>query len=1043
MEVNLHSFIPPGNPPKATKKNTKKTAQKTATKKKAFNYDEDFDVDDDDYEDNEDFEQELIRKNKEKQIKIPRDTYNNSTKYDDFDEDDFYSTKKTQKTTQNKKNTQNKKKTAPKYNYYYDDDDDEDENEDEDDLDEIYVNTKKKSASVAKKRPQTSLAKNKKNQTTKKSTSAAKKTTKKKPVYYDDEDEDYEEPIQTKKRPTTSTKPKNTTANKYNQNKNINKKNYNPYNANKKIVSKKPAKKMVEEEEEEEEEKEKESEGGYLSKIKHKLKDNPAANSKLFNLINIDHSKETDNFGKDKNDGHNIGDIITAYTGKKIEIKNQEEAQKAKSKLKDLFATKKKDDDDDDDNEDLIENPNKNDMNALIEKINECNYTGYNYKIKNDDYFEINGKRWETILNSEDAAIKKCEELSARLGNSKFIDPEFGSQPNDGGKLNNYSLYGKEGPSSREPNPALIEWYSIDRISDEAKFFDDGVESNDVVQGGLGDCWFVSALSVIATKDYLLRGEFSKHILDDGIIDEEETVMLSTGVYPPIFHTFRNKGIFCFKFYKNFKWRYVIIDDRLPCQKVYNINQTPTLIYGKCRAPNEFWVPLIEKAYAKMHGSYKSLISGFIDDGLVDLTGLTAKKLFITKDMLSDSKKIDELWKFLKETNSIGFDDEKEQKTQSGKTVTAKIFTRNKSMMGCGVEPKGKAVETEVVIDNHHTGILAGHAYSILDVFEIPKPKGRKRKISRLLRIRNPWGRKEWNGKWSDDSNETQKNGERIEEILNKKYEGTSEKIVLSQEDGTFLMCFSDFRKIFNKLYICVNYKPSFIGIRIHSKWTQIDSGGLPINNTPQEFADFPKNPQYYFTMAKEGKMYINLIQNDGRLTGARYPFSSSVKKAILILFSTKNGKRVENLNSKITMTEIIQNRIINLEINLQKGEYIVMPATMSKGEYADYCLEFFFEDKLKGKSKKGENFNFDRLQNVKIKKLGGENVGKIELVDISLASEISETSENKKQMMYSIFQNCLSNDDNVNYGDTKGGAGAGGVADDDDDDDEDEDYNF
>ena len=79
-------------------------------------------------------------------------------------------------------------------------------------------------------------------------------------------------------------------------------------------------------------------------------------------------------------------------------------------------------------------------MNALIEKINECNYTGYNYKIKKEDYFSNNGKIWETILNSEDAAIKKCEELSAKLGNSKFIDPEFGSQPNDGGQLNNYSL---------------------------------------------------------------------------------------------------------------------------------------------------------------------------------------------------------------------------------------------------------------------------------------------------------------------------------------------------------------------------------------------------------------------------------------------------------------------------------------------------------------------------------------------------------------------------------------------------------------------------
>ena len=77
-------------------------------------------------------------------------------------------------------------------------------------------------------------------------------------------------------------------------------------------------------------------------------------------------------------------------------------------------------------------------------------------------------------------------------------------------------------------------------------------------------------------------------------------------------------------------------------------------------------------------------------------------------------------------------------------------------------------------------------AYSILDVFEISKP---------YLRIRNPWGRKKWNGKWSDDSAETKKNKELIENELNEKYKVTHAKINLSQEDGTFHICFSDFRK--------------------------------------------------------------------------------------------------------------------------------------------------------------------------------------------------------------------------------------------------------
>jgi len=78
--------------------------------------------------------------------------------------------------------------------------------------------------------------------------------------------------------------------------------------------------------------------------------------------------------------------------------------------------------------------------------------------------------------------------------------------------------------------------------------------------------------------------------------------------------------MYVFRFFKNYQWRYVIIDDRLPCYK--RGYGEPELVYGKCRAQNEFWVPLIEKAYAKIHNCYEALISGFIDDGLTDMTAL-------------------------------------------------------------------------------------------------------------------------------------------------------------------------------------------------------------------------------------------------------------------------------------------------------------------------------------------------------------------------------------------------------------------------------------
>ena len=90
----------------------------------------------------------------------------------------------------------------------------------------------------------------------------------------------------------------------------------------------------------------------------------------------------------------------------------------------------------------------------------------------------------------------------------------FGSQEKDNGRGSKKSIFEDNGSSQTLGiNPDYIEWYSIKEINDdEVTFFYDGSESNDVMQGALGDCWFISVLSIIATKDYLLRGKFNKRI---------------------------------------------------------------------------------------------------------------------------------------------------------------------------------------------------------------------------------------------------------------------------------------------------------------------------------------------------------------------------------------------------------------------------------------------------------------------------------------------------------------------------------------------------
>ena len=703
--------------------------------------------------------------------------------------------------------------------------------------------------------------------------------------------------------------------------------------------------------------------------------------------------------------------------------KNKKDLDLTKSAILNLFSTKtlKKVDSDYEDskdenkkgdlhNEEIKEDEDNNDEKSegsfaeLFSKIINLDYQGYNYKIKEKDYFQRTPEEppIHTILNSEDAAIKMCEELMKSLENEiKWEDPDFGPKKNDNNNGSRKAIYGYWGsPENLGVNVDNIQWYGIKEINQDATFFYDGVESNDVLQGALGDCWFISALSVIATKDYLLRGEFNKSILEDGKIDEEEIKMMSEGIYPPIFHSFSSKGIYCFRFYKNFKWRYVLIDDRIPCYAVYNENQTKKPIFAHCRLPNEFWVPLIEKAYAKLHGSYAALVSGCIDDGLVDMTGLVSKKML--KESLVG--KTEELWNLLKERSKLKF--EGEIKTQTGKKVTAKVYTRNKSMIGCSVEHNGKNKESQVSIQGHKVGIIAGHAYSILDVFEIYKSRpNKKRQSSRLLRIRNPWGNYEWNGKWCDNSEEVKKNKEAIEKVLNEKYKDTNEKIDFSKDDGTFLMRYSDFRKIFNNIFFCQNFPPSFIGVRFYDKWTVENSGGLPLHNTEIEFRSFFKNPQYFFELKKPGRVIICLLQNDGRFYEEKFPFQSYVKKVCLIVFKAKNESRINNFDEHVDQTVIAQRREISLELDLKAGKYIAIPSLKDKNDLTNFNLEFYFEDVLLSNTKNNK-FSFDQLKYTNIKKLGEEP--KCELINEYIASEVKMAEKNKLDFIISEFQYSL-----------------------------------
>lgn len=77
---------------------------------------------------------------------------------------------------------------------------------------------------------------------------------------------------------------------------------------------------------------------------------------------------------------------------------------------------------------------------------------------------------------------------------------------------------------------------------------------------------------------------------------------------------YSDQGFYTFKFNKAGKWRYVHIDDRIPCR------QSGRVHFCRNDNPNETFGMLMEKAYAKLHGCYESLVYGTMENTLRDLT---------------------------------------------------------------------------------------------------------------------------------------------------------------------------------------------------------------------------------------------------------------------------------------------------------------------------------------------------------------------------------------------------------------------------------------
>ncbi|CAM5140641.1 unnamed protein product [Eretmochelys imbricata] len=464
-----------------------------------------------------------------------------------------------------------------------------------------------------------------------------------------------------------------------------------------------------------------------------------------------------------------------------------------------------------------------------------------------------------------------------------FEDPEF--------PASDESLFYNRCP------PGRVEWKRPKELCEDPHLFVNGISAHDLHQGKLGNCWFVAACSCLALRENLWQKVIPN-------FKEQEWDSKRPQKYAGIFH---------FQFWYFGQWTDVVIDDRLP-----TINGE--LIYCHSNMENEFWSALLEKAYAKLAESYEALDGGTAADAIIDFTGAVAESIDLVKGKYCEN--ISEQMKLFEDLLKVH---------KRGGLISCSIMTSS---------PSDTEVETDM-------GLIIGHAYSVTAVQKVRLGErllfSFKSEKLFMIRMRNPWGKKEWNGAWSDQSEEWKKVSDSERKSLG----------LTVQNDGEFWMTFDDWCQNFTDVDVCRIVNTSYFSIHktwekkmVYGAWTKHSE---PLKNRSGGCFDyratFLQNPQYVFDVKKaEDKVLISLQQQDQRIykkdgKGDNFPIGFEIFKVELNRDYRMHKLQVQE---RVATSIYINTRTVFLRKLLARGRYVLIPTTHYPGIVTAFILRLF-----------------------------------------------------------------------------------------------------
>nr|ACS87880.1 putative cytoskeleton-associated protein CAP5.5 [Angomonas deanei] len=377
------------------------------------------------------------------------------------------------------------------------------------------------------------------------------------------------------------------------------------------------------------------------------------------------------------------------------------------------------------------------------------------------------------------------------------------------------------------------------------------VVSQSIDAGNLGDSWLMCAAAAMAEEASAVEGVFA-------IGAPAEKAL----------------GAYRVSMNKNGWWESVIVDDYLP-----TVNKMPVFARSSDN-PSELWVSLLEKAYAKVHGSYASVTGG---DSLQALTDFTGSPVFrFDNDWASaaiNAAKADEFIAMLVEA------------TRSG-AATVVLNTPShgaETYLGRESQADPQAFREKYAAVGLHTG----YTYFVERVVSVKKHR------TLLFKVRNPWRVSgTWTGMWGYGSSAWEENPEVCAVC-----DGQTDP-----KDGSFWIDFEDAKKYFDGGGVIVAMANS----------TDYRVKGVFEDDIPSAVLDI--------TAAEPVRVLLTLSQPDKRGVDRRSPPSRFAP--IMLTLAKQDGDT----------QQVVQNTSWNPlrpadEFNFVVGRDVAMWATLQPGE--------------------------------------------------------------------------------------------------------------